>query len=137
MSELTVMPLTDQVGIESHFLGTLCRVGGVAAPEHSPPCNASLTDSAVAAAFLAHPSMGRAQSAASANSHTDLDVSMTQRRDGPNEGDGSPRLHPSPGPSRKCFLSRKPFPLHNLSDHPIAPVLLRMLQVLASCLGML
>jgi hypothetical protein len=128
-SELTVMPLTDEAGSVTHFVGTLRRAGRLGAREHSPPYNASLADSAVAAAFRAHPSaVGRAPAAAAAG-QADLDVLMASRADV--EGDGSPRLPPSPGRSRDGLLSRESFPLHTLNNHPIAPVLLRMLQVIA------
>ena len=113
--ELLVTPLTDELGNVSHFVGTM-RVVGEAAPgpkgqKQAVPTSTSLAHSAITAAFLARAPTLPPSAAPSV-------------ADGAESESGSSRAGQSP--SCKPLLS---FPLHTLNSHPIAPVLLRMLQV--------
>ena len=131
--ELTVMPLMDEVGQVKHLCGTLRVVNKASAPASAMPFVASLADSAAAAAFLAHTDRRRGIQPVSANMlGADLSAEQEFRPDasksrtvlGDIEG-----LHKPPAAAQDALLSRESFPLYTLDNHPIAPVLLRMMQV--------
>eukprot|EP00967_Tisochrysis_lutea_P100886 scaffold150889_cov39-Tisochrysis_lutea.AAC.1 len=129
VAEFTVTPLTDEMGNVSHLVGTLKRRSEMMSSQHVAGTSSSLADRAVAAALLAHPSMARpASSAAPAASHMGMDPLATQSGEGMQEEDRQPKLPQPSGSSQDPLLSRD-FTLYTLNNHPIAPVLLRMLQV--------
>jgi hypothetical protein len=108
VGELTLMPLTDQVGDVSHFVGILRKAGDEATREQAT-LSGSLHESAAATTVFTKPPGGVVPSAT-------------------RSGENSPRLPSSPGLSTDTLLAKDSFPMHNLHNHPIAPVLLRMLQ---------
>lgn len=115
IGELTLMPLTDQVGDVSHFVGVLRRAGEEALQEQATP--GSLLHGSTAA----EKPLGRG-------------APLAHEMDRSESGENSPRLPPSPGLSTDTLLAKDSFPMHNLHNHPIAPVLLRMLQARPACL---
>jgi len=122
IGELTLMPLTDQVGDVSHFVGVLRRAGEEALQEQATP--GSLLHGSTAA----EKPLGRGAPL------TTMAMGQLHEMDRSESGENSPRLPPSPGLSTDTLLAKDSFPMHNLHNHPIAPVLLRMLQARPACL---
>uniref|UniRef100_A0A7S0NTF9 Uncharacterized protein n=1 Tax=Calcidiscus leptoporus TaxID=127549 RepID=A0A7S0NTF9_9EUKA len=127
LNELTLMPLLDDSQRVTHFLGTLRRLDCASLQRRS---SASAADMAVAAAWnaaaqpqphIAAPSDWNALSAALGG----------QRR--LREVDEAASAQSAPDAScSELLLSREAFPLDTLNNHPVAPVLLRMLQLNSS-----
>jgi len=122
--DLTITPLTDEMGNVSHFVGTMRKVGEAAAQAQTlaMPSSASLAHSAITAAFLARLSFGLAPDAAAGSG-------PPSPTDGTESESGSSRAGQSTSSGgNETLLSREGFPLYTLNHHPIAPVLLRLLQ---------
>jgi len=118
VNELSVSPLYDDVGSCTHFVASL-HACGTFPPSLSPRISSSaMAESAVAAALRATP---RVQAPGNACVHKE-------------EAETPQTLEDSSSRSEcgSSILSRDSFPLHTLNNHPIAPVLLRMLQLNSS-----
>jgi hypothetical protein len=122
IGELTLMPLTNEVGAVSHFVGILRRASEAGLQGQTAEPSSALSGSTAAATVLSKPPGGGAVKG------------QLQEMDCSGSGDNSPRLPPSPGLSPDALLAKDTFAMHTLHNHPIAPVLLRMLQARPPCL---
>jgi len=131
LNELSLMPLLDDAHCVTHFLGTLRRLDSAHAQRKSAASSATVAEMAVAAAWnaaqgpLAHGTASPEWNAIGAA----LGSGQRRLRE---VDEGSSAQSASDAPCSDILLSREAFPLDTLNNHPVAPVLLRMLQLNSS-----
>ena len=122
LNELTFAPLLDDTNRVKHFLGTVRRVDGLRRT------GTSAADMAVAAAWNA--SGGAPQGPTAALGYGTAAAALNGRgRMRAEEVESGANQSASDERCSELLLSREAFPLDTLNHHPVAPVLLRMLQL--------
>merc|ERR1712137_109089 len=122
VNELTVSPLCDGNGRVTHMMGTLRRIEGAQLPVVSFP-RQSLS---LAALGVQPSSQCPVQDAPFSSREGQLLAASGKRLLESGQSNEPPKERAD------MLLSRNSFPLHTLNNHPVAPVLLRMLQLNSS-----